>query len=157
MTLTRACELEILTDHESLKLSSSADIFSCTVPRDRSASAVIKSLVQFSKTSHSSHDVYCQEARVADTIRDPVLCELFQGAGESSCSCYVRATELVRRFSKALRLVEKLNDDTATEDSSATRCTLGATHLDSAALSSVDEYDMVLYIEAAAALTQNRK
>lgn len=52
--------------------------------------------------------------------RDLVSCGFIQGAVESGYSRFVCATKLVRRFMPALRLVKMLNDEAASEDSSAT-------------------------------------
>lgn len=84
-------------------------------------------------------------------------CEFVQDTVESSYHRFFRAAKLVRRFSDALRLVEKLKNDTATEKLSLNRGTLGGTHLDNAVLSSAEEQDAMLYIRAAAAHTQGQK
>lgn len=54
-------------------------------------------------------------------------------------------------------LVEKLKDKVTSEDVSATTDTLGATHLDSAVLSSVDGQDVLLYTKAAMPDTRGRE
>lgn len=53
-------------------------------------------------------------------------------------------------FPEALRLVGKLSEKTASEDPSATRGALRATHLGIALLSKAEKNDMPLDIEAAA-------
>lgn len=60
------------------------------------------------------------------------------------------------RLPEPLQTVEKLNDEAAGEDSSATRSALGSTHLGNALLSRADDHDMLLTIEAAAAHTHKR-
>lgn len=65
--------------------------------------------------------------------------------------------KLVRRFSRALQLVEKVNDEAAAEVSIAPRGAFHATHPGSAVLSGVNEHDMLLYMEAAAASTRGWK
>lgn len=57
---------------------------------------------------------------------------------------------LVRRFAEALRLVEKLDKNAASEDSSSIRGVFSVTHLDSALLPKAVEQDVLLYIKAAA-------
>lgn len=63
----------------------------------------------------------------------------------------------MRRFPKALRPVENLNDEAARERSRATRGALGATHLEHPFLSKIDDRAVLLYTEAAAAHTPDRK
>lgn len=82
-----------------------------------------------------------------------MLCGSVRGGKESGCLRYVGVTEPLHRFAKALRLVEKLNDATASKNSSAPRCALQDTYPDNAVLSSADERDEMLYNEAAAANT----
>lgn len=61
------------------------------------------------------------------------------------------------RFPNALKLVEQLNDEDASEDFIATKVAFGAAHLDNAVLSSCYEHDLLLCIEAGAAHTRSRK
>lgn len=66
---------------------------------------------------------------------------------------YVRVTDLMRRYPEVLRLFEKLNGKAESGDFSTTKDALCISHLDKAFLSKVDEYDLLLYIETAAAQT----
>lgn len=56
-----------------------------------------------------------------------------------------------------MRLVQKLNNETSSENPGVFRAALGVAHLDNALFSKADENEMVLYIEAAAAKTEDRK
>lgn len=155
MIVFRATVSEVLTDQERIKLSISTNSLSGPVPRHTSVTAVLKSLVQYSKTIDSSYDVSFQEACVTDIASDLVLSGFIRGSIKSSYCRYVCVPELVRRFPDALRLVEKLIYEGASKNSSATRGFLGVTRLDSAVLSSADEHSVLLYIEAAAARTRD--
>lgn len=63
----------------------------------------------------------------------------------------------MRRFQKALRLGEKLNDEGVSEQLIATKGVLGSRHLDNALLSNSDEHDVLLYIKATAANIRLRR
>lgn len=63
----------------------------------------------------------------------------------------------MHRFLKALRLVEKLNDEAASDEFSTSRSILTVTHLDKAVLSSQNEQGVLLYIEAAAPHTLGQR
>lgn len=127
------------------------------VHRDRTVPAVIKSLVQYSKTFHLSYDVGLQMADVAGSARNIVPCDFIQGDLESSSSCHVCVTKLMRRFLYALQLIKKLNEEAASKNPSATRETLGVTRLPNPVLLSPDDHDVLLSIEAAIAHTRRRK
>lgn len=58
------------------------------------------------------------------------------------------ATEPVRSFLKALRLVRKSNDEAVTEDSSSNRAALGAAYLDEAVLFNAHDLDVLVYFES---------
>lgn len=61
------------------------------------------------------------------------------------------------RFPENLRLVEKLNDEAASEKVSDTKRALGTTHFDHAFSLGAQAHNVLLYIKAAAADTQRRK
>lgn len=82
-----------------------------------------------------------------------VSCGSTGGAVESSYLCIVRLAKVVRRFPPALQLFKKLNNEAASKDNRATGMDLGTTHPEKAVLSSVNDYDVPLYIKAAAAQT----
>lgn len=63
----------------------------------------------------------------------------------------------MRSVFEALRLVETLNDEAASENFGATKGASGVTCLDKAVFSSADDYDVLLYVETAAAHTRGRK
>lgn len=63
----------------------------------------------------------------------------------------------MRRFAKALRLCDKLDDDAASEDFSASKSALEASCLDYALLSRANENDVLLYIQATSAHRRDRK
>lgn len=67
--VTRVSESSVLTDHERINLSSSANMLSVLILQDTSVTAVIKSLVQYSKTFGSSVELPFQEAGVVDTVK----------------------------------------------------------------------------------------
>lgn len=90
-------------------------------------------------------------------VRDLVLWELVQGAVTPKYRCYVRVTEQRCRFPRVLRLAEEVNYDAASEDPSATRVGLSATHIESALISRADEHGLVLYIKTVLAHTQNQE
>lgn len=94
---------------------------------------------------------------MADIARALVSCRFKKRAVESCTRRSVRVMKLVHCFLEALRLVENLNDEVASRDSSVIRSALGVAHLDSALLWRTDEYDVVLYIESAAAHTRSKK
>lgn len=98
-----------------------------------------------------------QEAPITDAPKKQILCGYVQSAVESSYRRYVHATELVRRFSEALRLVEKRNDEAASSDSTGESGALGGTHLDSAVVFSSKEHDVLLYVDATDAHTRRWK
>lgn len=110
-------------------------------------------LVMYSKTSDSSYDISLQETRVANIARHLVPCGLIQGAVESCYRRHVLVTKVICRFLGALRLVEKLNNETGSEQSRFTKGALGVFRLDKSVLSRADVLDVVLYIEAATAHT----
>lgn len=63
----------------------------------------------------------------------------------------------MHRFPEALRVIEKLNDDAASDRFIPTRAALGVTHLHNPVLSSANEQNVLLYTGAAAAHTRARK
>lgn len=140
----------------SFPASSSSAMLSALVLRDRDVTAVIESVVYYSIFDWR-YFVFPHKACVSDIAKDPISSELSRGAIESGSRCSVRSTKLVRRFSEALRLVDKLNDKAAGKSSSAIRGVLGTPHFDNAVFSSTDEHDALLYTEAVAALTRDRK
>lgn len=76
-----------------------------------------------------------------------------QGVIESSYRYYSTITILIHRFPKALETVEKLVNEAASENFSASSILFNATLSDSIALSSRNEHDIpvLLYTEAAVA------
>lgn len=88
---------------------------------------------------------------------DPLSRGLVQGAVETGCRRYFRATKLVRRFSEALQLVEKVSDGATSSDSDSASSALSFTDFDRAVLSSAEEHDLLLFIEAAVAHIQGWK
>lgn len=65
--------------------------------------------------------------------------------------------ELLHYFPEVLQLVQKLNEEAATETFSATGDASGAIHLDEALLSKVDDRTVLMYIEASGAPTRYQK
>lgn len=63
MTIIRAHESELPTDHEPIKTSSFPSLLSGLFLRDTNANAVITSVGQYSETLDSSYNVSFQEAR----------------------------------------------------------------------------------------------
>lgn len=72
MTFTEVPGSEVLTDHELLRLSSSAIVLFELVLGHLSLTAVMKSLVQYSENFDSSHNVSFQEARKIDVAKNLV-------------------------------------------------------------------------------------
>lgn len=91
-------------------------MFSGLVLRYRKVSAVVKSLVQFSKAFDPSYDVSSLDAGVSNIPRDPAACNFIQDPADSSYRRYVGVTKLARRFPDTLRLLEKLNHKARSED-----------------------------------------
>lgn len=94
---------------------------------------------------------------MTSTARDLVSYKLVHGSVESSFCCCVRVSELVRCFPEALSLVEGLDDEAASENSNASKWTLGATHFDNALFSAAVEHEGPLYIEAPEAYRRDQK
>lgn len=118
MALPRAFESVAPTDHELSKHGSSADILPGLFLRDTRVTAVLKLLAQYSKTFVSSSEAFFQDARWTDTARELVSCEINKSGVGSSCRRCVPATKQMRRFSKALQLVENVNAEAESGDSS---------------------------------------
>lgn len=78
-------------------------------------------------------------------------------AVNSSYCRHVRVTNLMRRFPEALWLVGKIKDEAASGDSASAAGGMGATHPNNAMLSSAEELDVLLYIEAEAAHSRDQK
>lgn len=157
MTIARAHEPEVPGDSVLIKLSRSTNMLSKLVFRDTNIIEVIKLLVQYRKSFDLCCEVYFRKVLVADVEREPVSRGLIQGVVGSGYRRYLRATKLLRRLLEGLRLVEKLIDETASEDSTVTRDVLDTSHLDKALLLKADEHDVLLYTEATAAHTRSRK
>lgn len=66
LTLLRARDYDVRTDHELLELRGLAKMLLRLVFRNKSFTAVIRSLIQYSNTFHSTCDIFFQKARVAD-------------------------------------------------------------------------------------------
>lgn len=124
---------------------------------DFSFKKIIKCLVQYSKTLDPRYNIIFQEARATSAARDLVSCRVAQGAVESSCGRYVHVTQVLRRFPAASRLVEKINDEAASSDSTTAGDYLDATHVGNAVRSCVEEQNVLLHIETAAAHTRGQK
>lgn len=79
MTLIRDADSTIHAKHELLKLRSFAIVLSGLAYRDKSDTAVIKSLSQYRKSFDSIYNVLFQKARRADILRDLALSCSLQG------------------------------------------------------------------------------
>lgn len=90
------------------------------------------SLVQYSKTSDSTYEIPFHATPVADIAKNFGSGGFIRGAVEWSYRRYVHITKLVGCFPESLRLVEKLNCETASKASSATRDALSVTLLENA-------------------------
>lgn len=98
--------------------------------RDTSLLAVVKSLVQCSKTFELIYDGSFQQARLSDTFKDLVLC----GCLQSKTNTYrrlIRVTGLVLRFPLSLQHVEKVDHEIAVSDTATGKEELYITHSDS--------------------------
>lgn len=69
-------------------------------------------------------------------------------AVRSNYLCHVCVTNLVRSFPETPRLVVVLNDEAVSKNCNVTRNALLVTYLDNAVLSSADDCDLRLYIDA---------
>lgn len=156
MILSKAICFQVLTDYELLRLSWSARVLSGLVLRDTSLISIIKSLVQYSEMFDSGYDVSLYEAWIAAISKDLVSCVRIQGANESSHRLCFRVNKLMRRFPEALKLVKKINEEAAATDSTG-KSGLGVAHLDNMMLSSSEEQDLLLLIEAVAAHSALKK
>lgn len=107
-------------------------------------SEVIELLVQYSKTSDSSYGVSVRKACVTDIARPLILCEVIWSVAGSDYRRYVCVSKLVHVFSEAPSLIENLNDEAVSENSSATSSALGTTNLDSRVIWSADEHDVLM-------------
>lgn len=87
--VARASGFEVYTVPEVVKRSSSASLLSGLFIRDKSVTAVIKSLVQYSKTFGLRYNVSFQEALVIDIARDLVSSGDVQDEVESIHCHYV--------------------------------------------------------------------
>lgn len=67
-----------------------------------------------------------------------------EGAVEPSYYGYFRVTKLIPRFSEALRLVDKLEDEAASEDYSAIEGAFGAGYIGTVVRLSANEQDVLL-------------
>lgn len=117
----------------------------------------MKSLVHYSRTLDSTYNIFSQEAFINNFSKDLVWCGLVQGVAESVYRCYVCLTKLVQLFPEPLRLVERINEETAGSILISRRRSLAVTHLDHAVLSNADEHDLPLYVRAADAQAQGQK
>lgn len=68
------------------------------------------------------------------------MCELFQETEEKNCRRYIRVIKLAGSFPETLLLLEKLDEEAASEEFSAAG-TLGITRTDNAVLSIAKEHD----------------
>lgn len=64
---------------------------------------------------------------------------------ELSYRQYVRVANIVRRFSEATHLVEKIDSEPVTDGSTFTRATSCVIHLDKTVFSSAEERDVPMY------------
>lgn len=109
------------------------------------------------RTLGSGYNVSSQEVHEHQHRKGPVSYRLSQSAVDPSHRRYICVTKLVCCFSKALRLVEKLNNEAVSENCSGSREAFSVTHFQNAFFSSADEHHVLLYIKALAAHTESRK
>lgn len=117
---------------------------------------VIKVLVQLSKIFESSYNVSFDRACTSSTCKNLMSCGFLQGAPAATYRRYVRVTRLVHRYSEAVQLVEKVNDEVAAGNSASRNGELGVRHLDSA-LVLVSKKRVALFLVQAALLPQQKK
>lgn len=65
--------------------------------------------MQYSKTIKSNYDVSVDKARMSDICKDLKSCGLLQGVVEATYQCYFRVKRVMRRYPKALPLVQNVN------------------------------------------------
>lgn len=122
--------------------------------RDTSRIAVTGSLVRYGTSLESSCDASFDETRISSVCKNVMSRGCLQGAVDTKNRHYVRRISLVRQCSEALRLVEKLNEKAAADDSAAGKRKLGFTQLDSVLHSQSGEQNALLPIESPAAHTK---
>lgn len=86
-----------------------------------------------------------------------MLCGVAQDAVRSSYRGCVRVTKLVLRLSKALQILKKTNDETASDSSKIPRDVLDVIHMRTSVFRNAGEHAAVLYIKTVAAHTQSWK
>lgn len=157
MTPLKPTESRVLGDLELIKLSRAGNTLSEFVLQNKGITAVISSLVHYSRTFDSRCEVSSQKVPGSSIARILSSLSYIPGFVVSSYRRYVGVPKLMCRFPKTLRLSEKLHDEAASENSSAIKVALGVTHHDNAILWRPYKKDALLYIEAAAANKRGRK
>lgn len=111
MTLITASGSEVLTRTELLNLSSSVNGLSGLMLRDLLFAAMMRSLVEYSRTCDSSHSIFFHEACTTDVTKDLESCGVMQDGTESGSCRYVLVRKLVRRLLAALLFVKRRNEE----------------------------------------------
>lgn len=123
--------------------------------RDKSLVAVIRSLVQYSKTFELSYDVSVDKAHICDACKVLMSCGSQQGAVEATYRRYVRQTRLMRRYHQSLVLFRNVNSNGAASDRAVGGGGLGIWQLENSLLLESYEQSTPLFVEAAAVFTSD--
>lgn len=150
MTHIKAPGSQPFTNHEILKVSRSKNVRTGLVLRDTSLAAVIKSLVQYSKTLESSYGASFNEAPIKDTCEDLLSWRFLQCAVEATYRRYVRGTRLMCRCQAVIKLVEKVKQERAASDNAAAKDGLSVTHHGTAIVLGSEKQSALLSIKIAA-------
>lgn len=156
-TFERAFDWEVPASHGLLKLKSSATVLLEFVLSASSFTAAISLLLHYSKTFDSSYGASFEDFYVTNSATDSVSCRSVQAEMESYHRRFDHDTELLRGFSEALRLNEKLNDETTSITLTIICGALDATCLNKAVLFSSNDYNVLLFVEALAVHTLDEK
>lgn len=121
-------------------------MFTELAPRHTNFTAVVKSLVQYSKTLDLSHKVSLQEARIVTLVKDPDPCRFLQNAMKSSYCRYVRARKILPCFPQALlAAVEQKSKDMLLHFAAAKE-NLRASRFENAFFPSGEMHYVLLYV-----------
>lgn len=141
---------DVPTNPEPLKLRSFADMLPELVLTVTSVAVVTKSRLQYSKAPDSSYDICFQKAVLTNVARDPISCGVLQGGVKSSFRRCSIATRVMCSCPEALQVVENYSGEKGSDDFSICNGVLSVAHLDNAMFWSVDEHNVLLYIQNAA-------
>lgn len=130
MIFIEAADSQPLSSHDLLNLNQSANVRTGLVMRDTRLTAAIKFLVHCSSTFRWRCNKSFDDARRSNICKNAVSRESLQCAAKVTTWRNVRVKRLVRRYSEALKLFEKVDDEVADSDSASEKSELCITLLD---------------------------